>query len=87
MYAPRGSRTVAIKGATTSSRCTVMVETNLAGDIKLPTMVIFAGSSGRTGRVKREVESNVEYPVDMEYRTQNNAWRDEEQMLQWVEKV
>jgi transposase-like protein len=41
-YAKRGSRTVGIKGAAAVGRCTVMFGTNLAGDIKLPLMVIYS---------------------------------------------
>jgi hypothetical protein len=49
-YARRGSRTVEIKGAESASRCTVMLGSNLAGDINLPPFVIYTGSSSRTGR-------------------------------------
>jgi hypothetical protein len=65
-YTKRGSRTVGIKGAAAAGGCTVMFGTNLAGDIKLPPMVIYLGSNGRTGRVRREVESKVGYPAEME---------------------
>jgi hypothetical protein len=50
-----------------------MFGANLAGDIKLPPMVIFSGSSGSTGRVRRVVESIVGYPQQMEYCTQPKA--------------
>jgi hypothetical protein len=58
-YARRVSRTVAIKGVRSANRCMVMLGSNLAGDIKLPPFVIYTGSSNFTGRVKREVESEV----------------------------
>jgi hypothetical protein len=75
-YAKRGSRIVAIKGVNSSIRCLVMLGASLARNIKLPPMVIFSGSSGRTGRVQREVESKVGYPRQMEYCTQPKAWMD-----------
>jgi transposase-like protein len=86
-YAKRGSRTVAIKGATSSDRCTVMLGANLAGDIKLPPFVIYTGSSGRTGRVRREVEGKLGFPLEMEYSVQPKGWMDEELMLIWIERV
>jgi hypothetical protein len=44
--------------------------------------MVGANLAGRTGRVKREIESKVRYPVDMESGAQKN-----EQMLQWAKKV
>jgi DDE superfamily endonuclease len=82
-YAKRGSRTVAIKGATSSDRCTVM----LGGDLKVPPFVIYTGSSGWTGRVQREVESKLGFPLEMEYSVQPKGWMDEELMLIWIESV
>jgi DDE superfamily endonuclease len=86
-YAKRGSRTVGIKGAAAVGHCSVMLGANLAGDIKLQLMAIYLGSTGWTGRVRREVESKVGFQVEMEYGAQKKAWMDEELMLQWVKKV
>jgi DDE superfamily endonuclease len=63
-----------------------MVGANLAGDIKLPPRVIFEGLSGRTGRVKREIEIKVRYLVEQELDAQKNGWMDEEKMHWVVEK-
>jgi hypothetical protein len=40
-------------------------------------MVIYLGSTGQTGRVRREVESKVGYLVEMEYGAQKKAWMDD----------
>ncbi len=85
-YAPRGSRTVSIKGADSSSRCTVMLGASMTGK-KLPPFLIFRGKNERTGHIKRELAKRDGYPDDMEYGVQQKAWMDEALMLEWMEKI
>jgi transposase-like protein len=85
-YAPRGSRTVAIKGSDSSSRCTVMLGASMAGE-KLPPFLIFKGKNNRSGHIKRELNKKSGLPDQMEYGVQDRAWMDEILMLEWIEKV
>jgi transposase-like protein len=85
-YAPRGSRTVSIKGADSSSRCTVMLCASMSGT-KLPPFLIFRGKNDRAGHIKRELLRKDGYPEEMEYGVQERAWMDESLMLEWIEKV
>ncbi len=85
-YAPRGSRTVSIKGANSSSRCSVMQGASMSGE-KIPPFLIFKGKNTRSGHIKRELEKKDGLPEDMEYGVQEKAWMDEELMLEWIQKV
>jgi hypothetical protein len=68
-YAPRGSRMVAIKGADSSSRCTVMLGASISGE-KLPPFLIFKGKNNRSGHIKRELDKKNGLPEEMEYGVQ-----------------
>jgi DDE superfamily endonuclease len=83
----RSERTVAIKGAESASRCTVMFASNLAGGIELPPLANYTGASSCTGEVKREVESKVGYPHQMKYNARPKGRMDEHLMLQCIEQV
>jgi hypothetical protein len=84
-FAPRGSRTVSIRGAGTSNRCTVALACSSTG-VKLPPFVIYKGVPGPTGRISREF-ATLPYPVRLHYTVQRKGWMDEERMLLWVDKV
>ena len=47
-YAKKGSKTVTLKGVECSSRCTVMLSTNMTGSVKLKPYIIFKGSAKKT---------------------------------------
>jgi hypothetical protein len=68
-YAPRGSWTVSIKGADSSSRCTVMLCASMSG-AKLPPFLNFRGKNDRAGHIKRELLRKEGYPEEMEYGVQ-----------------
>jgi transposase-like protein len=85
-YAPPGSRTVSIKGADSSSRCTVMLGASMAGK-KLPPFLIFRGKNERTGHIKQEIARKEGYPEEMEYSVQERAWMDEALMLEVINKI
>jgi transposase-like protein len=85
-YAPRGSKTVSIKGADSSSRCTIMLGASMSGK-KLSPFVIFKGKNCRSGYIKREIDGRDGYPDGMEFGVQDRAWMDEALMLEWIEKV
>ncbi len=85
-YAPRGSKTVSIKGADSSSRCTIMLGASLTGK-KLPPFVIFKGKNDRTGHIKRELARRDGYPDGIEFGVQGRAWMDAALMLEWIEKI
>jgi hypothetical protein len=84
--AAKGSKTVAIKGADSTARLTVMLCASMDGE-KIPPYVIFKGSAKRTGRIIHELENKEGYPADLEYSVQPKAWMDEEKMLDWIYRV
>jgi DDE superfamily endonuclease len=85
-YAPRGSKTVSIKGADSSSRCTIMLGASMLGG-KLTPFVIFKGKNSRTGHIRREIDRRDGYLDGMEFGVQECAWMDEALMLEWIEKM
>jgi hypothetical protein len=81
-----GKRTINIKTATSSQRCTAML--GCAGDgKKFAPYIIFKAKPG--GLVQRRELSTLEaYPKEgMFYSVQANAWMDEPGMMDWLEKV
>jgi hypothetical protein len=87
----RGARTVSVRDAESSQRCTVMLGVTGDGQ-KVPPFIIFKGSNKVTGRINRELQMITEehtfgFPTQMKYAVQNKAWMDEFTMLDWVEKV
>jgi hypothetical protein len=86
-YAAKGSKTVALLGAESTARCTIMLGVNKTGSIKLPPYIIFKGVNSPTGRIIKEIERKTNLPLDCEYGVQTKAWMDEEQMLRWIKIV
>jgi transposase-like protein len=87
-WGPKGSKTVAIKGADTASRCTIMLGANLTGTNKLPPYIIFKGvQSSITGRIARDILVKRNLPDECEYGVQEKAWMNEIEMLRWIEVV
>jgi hypothetical protein len=86
-YASRGSRTVGLRGAESTARCTVMLGVNRSGTNKLPPYIIFKGVNNATGRIYKELERKENLPDDCEYGVQEKAWMDESQMLLWIKNV
>jgi hypothetical protein len=60
-YAPQGSKTVSIKGADSSSRCTIMFGASMS-DKELSPFVIFKGKYCCTGHIRREIDRRDGYP-------------------------
>jgi hypothetical protein len=94
----KGSRTVSVRKAGSSERCTAML--GVSGDgHKFPPFVIFKGSvlrSGRIGAQLRKVATeqatstdgeHLGFPLSNFYSVQPKAWMDTERMLEWVDKV
>jgi hypothetical protein len=84
-WAKKGSRTVGIVGADSTSRCTIMLGSNLSGTHKLPPYIIFKGSP--TGRINQELLRRDNLPPDCEFGVQERAWMDEAQMVRWIKTV
>jgi hypothetical protein len=84
-YAKKGTRTVGIVGADSTSRCTIMLGCNLTGTHKLPPFIIYKGAPA--GRINRELERRENLPCDCEFGVQERAWMDEVQMVRWIGKV
>lgn len=85
--APRGQRTISVRGVDSSNRCTVLLGVSLAGE-KLPAFIIFNGT--RNGRIAREVSGDVMrrgFPNDVVMSVQKKGWVDEELMIEWIDKV
>jgi DDE superfamily endonuclease len=84
----KGAKTVGVKGAKSSDRATAFLGVSMMGEC-LPPFIIWKGSDNkRTGRIWREFKRpNFSYPKEMEYAVQQRAWMDENQMLDWVERV
>ena len=80
----RGTKTITVRGAATSSRCTVMLGCGLDGT-KVPPFVVYKGSSN--GRIATEFTNSAEsgYPEGVVLAVQENAWFDEAVMLDWIE--
>jgi DDE superfamily endonuclease len=82
--APKGSRTVSIKGCNSNKRCSVMLGASLSGG-RLPPYIVFDGKA--EGRIHRELISRKGYPDNIQLAVQESAWFDERIMLDWIEKV
>jgi DDE superfamily endonuclease len=82
--AKKGSKTVSVKGADSSNRCTIMLGANANGEKLLP-YIVFKGMKG--GRISQEISQQLKegYPDDVVLAVQENAWFDEEIMLDWIE--
>ena len=80
----RGTKTITVRGAATSSRSTVMLGCGLDGT-KIPPYVVYKGTSN--GRIATEFTNSVEsgYPEGVVLAVQENAWFDEAIMLDWIE--
>jgi hypothetical protein len=85
-YAAKGTRTISVKDVDSSNRCTVMLGASAYGE-KLPPFIVYKGSNGRGGKVKKELEAREGYPGGVEMTVQGNAWFDERVMLEWIEKI
>ena len=94
----RGERTISVRKADSSQRCTVMI--GVSGDgHKFPPFVVFKGSVGRTGRIVVELrrvaqQQQISYdgefngfPLSNFHSVQPKAWMDTSTMLDWVEQV
>ena len=81
----RGSRTVAVRGSGSTSRCTLMLGVSMDGR-KLPPYIVFKGE--KKGRIAGEFNNSQVhgYPEGVLLCTQNHAWFDEDVMLDWIEK-
>jgi DDE superfamily endonuclease len=84
--APRGSTTVSIRGAKSTSRLTVMLCANMEGG-KVPPYLIFKGSVKDRAPINREITAKSGHPENMEYAVQPKAWMDEAKMIDWIERV
>jgi transposase len=96
----RGARTIAVKRADSTQRCTVMIGVSGSG-FKFPPLIIYKGSANaNTGRILRtfqQIEREFErigpdgefqgYPLRNKYAVQANAWMDTPTMIQWVRQV
>jgi DDE superfamily endonuclease len=83
----KGAKTVSVKGAESSSRCTVMLGASWGGK-KAPPFIVYIGSAERGGRIRKEIEQRtLPYPVDCELSVQAKGWFDEKLMLEWIEKI
>jgi hypothetical protein len=85
-YAERGAKTVAVKGADSTARLTVMLCANMEGG-KVAPYLIFKGSTNQRGRISRELRAKDGYPQELEYAVQARAWMDEAKMIDWIERV
>jgi DDE superfamily endonuclease len=70
---------VSIKGADSSSRCTVMLGASISGK-NIPPLL-------QTGHIKREIARKEGNPEEMEYDVQERAWMDEALMYEWIKKI
>lgn len=69
----------------TSARVTIALAACSTGE-KLPLFVVFKGT--RSGRIRREfTNQSLEYPRNVVYDVQENAWTDEAVMVNWVGKI
>jgi hypothetical protein len=78
-----GKTTIHIRKSTNDTkRVTCALSATASGHLLTP-MLIFKGTPG--GQIKKT--EFLSFPDDMLYACQENAWMDEQCMLQWVEKV
>jgi hypothetical protein len=83
----RGAKTVSVKAGRSSDRATAFLGVSMTGECFTP-YLIYKGTDKRTGRVRREFDSqDFSYPATMLYAVQPKAWMDETRMLDWVERV
>ena len=78
---------MSVSQAKSSQRATALLGVSLSGE-KLTPLLIFKRVPGKNGRIVREfVSDKFNYPAEMTYSVQVNAWMDEDTMLFWIEHV
>jgi DDE superfamily endonuclease len=82
-YMDQGSSTISIRGIQYSSWCTVMLGCSMTAT-NLPPFIVFKGSENRKGTIARELLLKTAYLDDVDLTVQENAWFDDQVMLQWI---
>jgi hypothetical protein len=85
-FAMESIYTYANCGSRTASRCTVMLAASLTGEKVIP-YIVYKGKNTRGGVVRKEINQRKGFPGDVELMIQENAWFDEQVMLDWIERV
>ena len=86
--AERGSRSVSCRKPKSSARASVMLGASMEGE-KMPPYIIFKGKLSQRSTVFKEVHEPQKYgyPRRLAYYLQENAWMDEQSMLEWIRQV
>lgn len=82
----RGDKTVASKTMKTSVDRITCCLSVCADGTKLPPLLVYKGKPG--GLIQKELnQKDSNYPKDIVYTVQENAWTDERVMLLWIDQV
>jgi hypothetical protein len=83
-WAQKGTRTVTVRKADSSHRCSVLLCTNMTGSLKMEPFLVFKGAKTRGGRIIGELQAKEGYPTELGMTVQNRAWLDQETFVDWV---
>lgn len=81
----KGAKTVSVRGNSNGKFRVSVLLAVIQGGQKLKPMVVFKAEAGKT--LERKILKDKEFPQDLEYACQKNAWCDEEVMRKWIEKI